>query len=58
MRDELHAYLLTLDPPVSGAEIAAELKAIMEAAARVKRLTANPIERTALTPDEEGDSRE
>lgn len=58
IRDELHAYLLTLDPLVSGAEIAAELKAIMEAAARVKRLTANPIERTALTPDEEGDSRE
>jgi serine/threonine-protein kinase len=51
MRDELHAYLLSLDPPGSGTEIAAELKAIMEAAARVKRLTANPIERTALTPD-------
>ena len=53
MREELLVYLGTVEPPVLAEEIAAELKAIFEAAARVKRLTANPIERTALTPDED-----
>jgi eukaryotic-like serine/threonine-protein kinase len=55
MRDELRAYLGSLERPFGPAELAAELKAIFEAAARVKRLTANPIERTALSPDEAGD---
>jgi serine/threonine-protein kinase len=55
MRKELLVYLGSVEPPVLGEEIAAEMKAIFEAAARVKRLTANPIERTALTPDVEGD---
>jgi serine/threonine-protein kinase len=55
MREELLVYLGTVDPPVIPAAIAEELKAIFEAAARVKRLTANPIERTALSPDEQGD---
>jgi len=54
MRDELRAYLGGLDRPFGAVEMAAELKAVFETAARVKRLTANPIERTALTPDEEG----
>jgi eukaryotic-like serine/threonine-protein kinase len=54
MRDELRAYLGSLDRPFGEVELAAELKAIWEAAAKVKRLTANPIERTALSPDEEG----
>ena len=53
MREELLVYLGTVEPPVLAEEIAAELKAIFEAAARVKRLTGNPIERTALTPDED-----
>jgi serine/threonine-protein kinase len=55
MREELLVYLGTVDPPVVAADIAGELKSIFEAAARVKRLTANPIERTALSPDEQGD---
>jgi serine/threonine-protein kinase len=54
MRDELRAYLGGIEQPFGAVEMAAELKAVFEAAARVKRLTANPIERTALTPDEEG----
>jgi serine/threonine-protein kinase len=54
MRDELRAYLGGIEHPFGAVEMAAELKAVFEAAARVKRLTANPIERTALTPDEEG----
>jgi serine/threonine-protein kinase len=58
MREELLVYLGNVDPPVVAEEIAAELKAIFEAAAKVKRLTANPIERTALSPDEHGDSRQ
>ncbi|HLL46939.1 MAG TPA: hypothetical protein VK399_09510 [Longimicrobiaceae bacterium] len=53
MREELLVYLGTVEPPVLADEIAAELKAIFKAAARVKRLTANPIERTALMPDED-----
>ena len=55
MRDELRAYLGSLKRPFGDVEMAAELKAIFEAAARVKRLTANPIERTALSPDGDGD---
>lgn len=58
MRDELRAYLGNLERPFGDAEVAAELKVIFEAVARVKRLTANPIERTALSPNEEGDSRQ
>jgi serine/threonine-protein kinase len=54
MRDELRAYLGGLEQPFGAVEMAAELKAVFEAAAKVKRLTANPIERTALTPDAEG----
>lgn len=53
MRDELRAYLGSLERPFGDVEMAAELKAIFEAATRVRRLTANPIERTALSPDEE-----
>ncbi|WP_395840004.1 serine/threonine protein kinase [Archangium violaceum] len=54
MREELLVYLGTVDPPVVAADIAGELKWIFEAAARVKRLTGNPIERTVLSPDEQG----
>ncbi|WNG57597.1 protein kinase [Archangium gephyra] len=54
MRDELRAYLGSLERPFGEAELAAELRLIWAAAARVKRLMANPIERTALSPDEEG----
>jgi serine/threonine-protein kinase len=56
MRDELRSYLSSLERPFGEVELAAELKAILEAAAKVKRLIANPIERTALSPDEQGDS--
>ncbi|WNG34825.1 protein kinase [Archangium violaceum] len=55
MRDELRTYLDTLDRPFGEVELADELKTVWEAAARVKRLIANPIERTALSPDEHGD---
>ncbi|MFE8596471.1 serine/threonine protein kinase [Archangium violaceum] len=54
MRDELRAYLGSLKRPFGAEEMAEELKVIFEAVARVKRLTANPIERTALSPNEEG----
>lgn len=53
MRDELLAYLRSLERPFGHVEMAEELKAIWEAVARFKRLTANPIERTAFSPDEE-----
>ena len=58
MREELLVYLGTVDPPVVPAAIAEELNAIFEAAAKVKRLTGNPIERTALSPDPDGDWRQ
>ncbi|MFE8602549.1 protein kinase domain-containing protein [Archangium violaceum] len=54
MRDELRAYLGSLERPFGAAEMAAELRSVWEAVEKVKRLTANPIERTALTPEEEG----
>ncbi|ATB41255.1 hypothetical protein CYFUS_006720 [Cystobacter fuscus] len=54
MREELLVYLGTVEPPVVADEVAAELKAIFDAAAKFKRLVANPIERTALSPDEQG----
>jgi len=54
MRDELLAYLRSLARPYGAGEMATELRLVWAAAEKIKRLTANPIERTALTPDEEG----
>ncbi|WP_309894434.1 protein kinase domain-containing protein [Archangium sp.] len=55
LRDELRAYLHGLDRSFGAGELAAELQLVFEAAAKIHRLTANPIERTALSPDEQGD---
>lgn len=53
MRDELRAYLR--EQPYGPGEMGVELRLIRDAAAKLRRLIANPIERTALSPDEQGD---
>ena len=55
MRDELGAFLGGLARPFGAEEAAAEVKSVFAAAEKVKRLLANPIERTALTPEEDRD---